>query len=140
MKTNLTAKTIELTKAEMKAAMTYGTAAYNALQVIRRDYPGFEVVEAVKVKKTKPSFADLDMKTIAAYVAKHGDETQKQNFAFLSKRTVDEDGEYHEAQSFFQIKSWFLNEFPEIKQMRRDYRVKVQEIYKAAKAKAEAAA
>lgn len=140
MKTNLTAKTIELTKAEMKAAMTYGTAAYNALQAIRRDYPGFEVIEAVKVKKSKPAFAKLNMKTIAAYIAKHGTEEQKESFEFLSKRTVDEDGEYHEAQSFFQIKSWFLNEFPEIKQMRRDYRVKVQEIYEAAKAKAEAAA
>jgi hypothetical protein len=48
MKTNLTEKKIELTKTEMKAAMTYGTAEYNALQAIRRDYPGFEVVEAVK--------------------------------------------------------------------------------------------
>ena len=140
MKTNLTTKTIELTKTEMKAAMTYGTAEYNALQAIRRDYPGFEVVEAVKVKKSKADFADLNMKTIRAYVEKHGDDAQKQNFAFISKKSVDEDGEYHEAQSFFEIKKWFLNEFPEIKQMRKDFRMKVQEIYEAAEAKAQAAA
>ena len=140
MKTNLNNKTIELTKAEMKAAMTYGTAEYNALQAIRRDYPGFEVIEAVKVKKSKNDFADLNMKTIRTYVEKHGSDAQKQSFAFISKRSIDEDGEYHEAQSFFEIKSWFLNEFPEIRKQRRDFREKIQKIYAAAEAKAQAAA
>ena len=139
MKTNLTKKTIELTKTDMKNAMTYGTAEYDALQVMRRDYPGFRVVEE-KTKKGKSDFASLDMKTIRAYVEKRGDEGQKQNFAFISTKTVGEDGEYHEAQSFFEIKKWFLNEFPEIKQQRKDYREKVQKIYRAAEAKAEAAA
>ena len=44
MKTNLSNKTIELTKTEMNAAMTYGTEEYRALQEMRRDYPGFRVV------------------------------------------------------------------------------------------------
>lgn len=139
MKTNLTTKSIELTKAEMKAAMIYGTAEYTALQMIRRDYPGFEIVEEVKVKKHKADFPDLTMKTIKSYVEKHGTDEQKENFAFISKRTVNEDGEYHEAQSFFQIKSWFLNEFPEIRKQRKEFREKVQQIYEAAEAKAEAA-
>lgn len=138
MKTNLTAKTIELTKAEMKNAMTYGTKEYDALQTIRRDYPGFEIVEAVKTKKGKSHFASLDMKTIKAYVEKHGDDEQKVSFAFISNKTVNEDGEYHEAQSFFEIKKWFLNEFPEIKQKRIDYRKKVRKIYDDAEAKAAA--
>lgn len=140
MKTNLTTKTIELTKAEMKNAMTYGTKEYDALQAIRRDYPGFEIVEAVKAKKGKSDFANLDMKTIKAYVEKHGDNHQKVSFAFISNNTVDGNGEYHEAQSFFEIKKWFLNEFPEIKQKRIDYRKKVRKIYDDAEAKAEAAA
>ena len=136
MKTNLNKNTIELTKSEMKEAMIYGTAEYDMLQAIRRDYPNFRVVE-VKAKKSKAAFGSLDMKTIKAYVAKHGTEEQEEHFAFISKRTIDEDGEYCEAQSFFQIKSWFLNEFPEIKQARKDYRIKVQAIYDAAEAKAE---
>ncbi len=139
MQTNLTKKTIELTPAEMKAAMIYETKEYENLQAMRRDYPDFRVVK-IKAKKNKSDFAGLDMKTIKAYVEKHGDEDQKENFAFISKKTVDEDGEYHEAQSFFEIKKWFLNEFPEIKQGRVDYRKKVQAIYEAAEAKAEAAA
>ena len=136
MKINLIKKSIELTKSEMKQAMIYGTNEYDMLQAIRRDYPGFRTVEE-KTKKNKNDFGKLDMKTIKAYVAKHGTDEQKQNFAYISKRTVDEDGEYHEPQSFFLIKSWFLNEFPEIKQARKDYRIKVQAIYDAAEAKAE---
>lgn len=131
MKTNLTKKTIELSKAEMKAAMIFGSDEYKALQQCRRDYPGFTIVE-VKVKRGKSDFAGLDMKTIRAYVEKHGTDEQKQDYAFISKRTVDKDGEYHEAQSFFEIKKWFLNEFPEIKQQRKDYREKIQSIYNRA--------
>lgn len=139
MTINFNKKTIELTTSEMTEASKYGSDMYLDLMNARRDNPGFRVVE-IKAKRTKSSFSNLDMKTIAAYVAKHGDDTQKQSFELLSKRTIDEDGEYHEAQSFFQIKGWFLNEFPEIRKMRKDYRMKVQEIYEAAAAKAEAAA
>lgn len=138
MKTNLNNKTIELTKTEMNAAMTYGTEAYRALQEMRRDYPGFRVVE-LKPKKNKADFAELNMKTIRAYVAKNGSEAQKSAFEFISKRTVDEDGEYHEPQSFFNIKKWFLDEFPEVKAQRRDYRKMLQTIYDDAAAKALAA-
>lgn len=135
MKTNLTNKTIELTKAEMKAAMNYGTSEYDMLQTIRRDYPNFKVVE-IKSKKNKADFADLNMNTIRSYVLKHGSNEQKMAFAFISKKSIDEDGEYHEAQSFFQIKSWFLNEFSEVKQQRKDFRKKILDIYEAAAVKA----
>ena len=131
MKTRLKDRTIVLTKAEMRAAMIYGTDAYNNLQAIRRDYPCSTIVEE-KVKRGKSDFAGLDMKTIRAYVEKHGNDSQKQNFAFISKRSIDEDGEYHKAQSFFDIKKWFLNEFPEIRKQRKDYREKVQDIYESA--------
>ena len=135
MKTNLTNKTIELTKAEMKAAMNYGTSEYDMLQTIRRDYPNFKVVE-IKSKKNKADFADLNMNTIRSYVLKHGSNEQKMAFAFISKKSIDEDGEYHEAQNFFQIKSWFLNEFSEVKQQRKDFRKKILDIYEAAAVKA----
>ncbi len=139
MKINEKIKTIELTKAEMKDAMTVGSELYRLLQEARRDYPGFKpVVE--RPKRNTSDFSGLDMKTIRLYVTKHGTEKQKNDFALLSERTITEDGEYREVQSFFEIKKWFLNEFPEIKQARKDYREKVLEIYRSAEAKAEAAA
>ena len=139
MNINFNNSTIELTKSEMSEASKYGSDMYNAVMAARRDNPGYRVVE-IKAKKAKSDFANLDLKTIASYVEKHGNDEQKKNFAIISKRTIDEDGEYCEAQPFFLIKQWFLNDFPEIKQGRKEYREKVQKIYDAAADKAAAAA
>ena len=137
MNINFNNSTIELTKTEMSEATKYGSEMYNAVMAARRDNPGYRVVE-IKTKKVKSDFANLDLKTISSYVEKNGNDAQKANFAFISKRTIGEDGEYCEAQPFFQIKAWFLAEFPEIKQGRKDYREKIQSIYEAAAAKAAA--
>ena len=134
MTINFKNNTIELSKTEMNEAKQYGSDMYKSVMAARRDNPGFRVVE-IKSKKAKADFANLDMKTIKAYVEKYGSVEQKENFATISKRTVDEDGEYCEAQPFFKIKSWFLNEFPEIRKIRKDYREKVISIYDAAAAK-----
>ena len=134
MKINMNKKTIELTKAEMKDAMVFGTNEYDNLQIVRRDYPNFKVVE-IKTKKNTSDFANLKMDDIKGFVEKHGTDEQKASFALLTKRTVSEDGEYCEPQSFFQIKAWFLNEFPEFKQIRKDYRQKIISIYDAASSK-----
>ena len=134
MTINMERKTIEMTAEEFKQAMTYGTDKYKALREIRHDYPGFTPVK-IKTKKSKNDFSDLKMKDIKAYVEKHGSPEQKTHFNFITKKTVDKDGEYVEAQPFFKIKEWFLVEFPEIKKARKEYREKVEEIYAAAKAK-----
>lgn len=128
---NFENSTIELSATEMNEAKKYGSEMYNAVMAARRDNPGYRVVE-VKAKKAKPEFANLDMKTIKAYVEKHGTDEQKANFSFITKRSIKEDGEYCEPQSFFQIKAWFLAEFPEIRQARKDYREKVQKIFESA--------
>ncbi len=134
---NFEKNAIELSATEMNEAKKYGSEMYNAVMAARRDNPGYRVVE-VKAKKAKSDFANLNLKTIASYVEKNGTDEQKKNFALISKRTIGEDGEYCEAQPFFQIKAWFLAEFPEIKQSRKDYREKIQSIYEAAAAKAAA--
>ena len=131
MNINFNNSTIELTKSEMSEASKYGSDMYNAVMAARRDNPGYRVVE-IKAKKAKSDFANLNLKTIASYVEKNGTDEQKKHFAFISKRTIDEDGEYCEAQPFFQIKSWFLAEFPEIKRARKDYRERVQKIFESA--------
>ena len=134
MKINMTAAAIELTTAEAKEAFTFGTDAYKDLQAARRDYPGFKVV-TIKAKRNRNDFSDLTLKSISIYVTAHGTDEQKEHFAFISKRTIDEDGAYCEPQPFFKIKEWFLATFPEIKAERKAYREKVQAILDEAKAK-----
>ena len=48
---NAANNTIELSKKFAKAACQYGTEEYRMLQEVRRDYPGFEVVQAAKKAK-----------------------------------------------------------------------------------------
>lgn len=136
MKINETKKMIVLTAAEMKEARKFGTPEYRALQEARRDYPGFATVQE-KRKKNNGDFAKLTKADIIRYVDRHGSEEQKNTLVFLTKKTVDpETGEYHEPQPFFEVKKWFLNEFPDLRKARADYRQKVQSIYDAAEAKA----
>lgn len=134
MTINFNRGTIELTSTEMKSAMIYGSDTYKDLQAARRDYPTFKTVE-IKAKRNNNDFSDLTLKSISAYVEKSGTEEQKEHFAFISKRHIDDDGAYCEPLPFFQIKSWFLDTFPEIKQERKAYREKVQAILDEAKAK-----
>ena len=139
MTINYAKKAIELTSAEYKDAQQYGSDMYKQVREARKDFPDFEVVEVKdKAKKSKNDFSDLTMKDIKGYVEKHGDDEQKEHFAFISKRQITEDGEYVEARSFFEIKMWFLEEFSELKKARKVYREKIEEIYAAAKAKAAA--
>lgn len=140
MTINFASQVIELTSAEMKKAQQYGSAMYNQVREARIDFPSFKVVEVQKTKKSKSDFGDLNMKTIKAYVEKHGTEEQKNAFAVISKCHINKKGESVMDESFFEIKKWFLNEFSELKQARKDHREKVKEIYEAAEAKAEAVA
>ena len=134
MKINMSSATIELTAAEAKEAFTFGTDTYKDLQTARRDYPNYKVIE-IKAKRGRNDFSDLDMKAIRTYVTTHGTDEQREHFAFISKRHIDEDGAYCEPQPFFIIKQWFLATFPELKAERKAYREKVQAILDEAKAK-----
>ena len=134
MTINFNHNTIELTSTEMKDAMIYGSDTYQALQAARRDYPNYKVVE-IKAKRSRNDFSEMTMSSIRIYVEAHGTDEQKANFAFISKRRIDEDGAYCEALPFFQIKEWFLATFPELKAERKAYREKVQAILDEAKAK-----
>ena len=135
---NFAANCIELTTTEMKNAMTFGSGEYKALQEARRDYPTYRVVE--KKIKNKSEFGKLTMKTIKAYVEKHGSDKQKNDLKIMTQNGVNmENGEYTEAESFFTIKAWFLNTFPELKMQRAEHRKKVQEILQDAAEKAAAA-
>ena len=51
MTINYTSKTIELTKAEEKAARKYGSDMYQDLKAARADFPAFRVVVKATAKK-----------------------------------------------------------------------------------------
>ena len=136
MTINEKTKKIEMTAAEYKKAMTIGTTENREYRELRRDFPGFTAMKVVP-KKSKNDFSDLTMKDIKVYVEKHGDDEQKKAFAELSKCHTNKDGKSVMDESFLKVKAWFLNEF-ELKKSLKENREKIEEIYAAAAAKAEA--
>ena len=121
-------KVFEMNAAEYKAAMTYGTEAYKALRELRADYPGFRAVE-MKPKKSKSPLDKLDMKTVRAYVRAHGSDAQKKEFLDMSTSHYTESGVYIEAKSFFEVKKWFLVEFPEYKEAVDNHEKEMERIF-----------
>ena len=135
---NETKKAIEMSAVEYKAAMTYGTEEYKALREIRNDYPGFKPVE-VKVKKVKTTLDKLDMRAIKAYVKANGSHEQKAEFLRISTPHITDEGVYIAAESFFEIKKWFLAQFPEYKAALENHEAEILRIFDAVDAKIAAA-
>ena len=134
MTINFNAKTIELTTAEMREASKYGSQAYRDLMDARRDNPGYRTVEK-KVKRTKSVFDNLTMADIRAYVKEHGTPEQKKQFLTISTAHITDDGVYLPAQSFFEIKKWFLAEFPQYKESMEQHNAEIIRIFDAVDAK-----
>lgn len=140
MNINFEKKTIELTKTEMTNASKYGSQQYRDLMDARRDNPDFRVIE-IKVKKTAKTPLDrLNLAQIRSYVKIHGDESQKKEFLSISTATIDENGIYCPAESFFNIKKWFLAEFPQYKAAVEAHDAEISNIYNAIDSKIAAAA
>lgn len=115
---NTRANTIELSKKFAAAAAVYGTKEYEILQEVRRDYPGFNVVEVARKtsKNAKHSFKGLTYEYMETYILAHDDEEQTLMMAYLNLRGETEEAEAANAlsQSYMEIKDWFLSQFPEI--------------------------
>ena len=136
MTINYSLRSLELSATEWSEAMTFGTPAYNALQTAKRDNPGFQVVKP-KAKKSNADFARLTAKSIKRYVEANGSDEQKANDRTLTTRTIDAFGTIYEPAKFMKVKSWFLKEFPQVKDELVAHRAKVQAILDEAEAKAE---
>ena len=136
MTINYDLRSLELSATEWNEAMTFGTPAYNALQTAKRDNPGFQVVKA-KAKKSCADFAKLTAKSIQRYVEANGTAEQVEAYRTLTMRTIDGLGFIHEPAKFMEVKSWFLKEFPQVKDELVAHREKIQAILDEAEAKAE---
>ena len=108
MTINYTSKTIELTKAEEKAARKYGSDMYQDLKAARADFPAFRVVIKATAKK-KGEFKGLTYSYMEQYISEH-DETGavKKEFDLLRGKA----DEFTVPASYGQIKKWFLSKYP----------------------------
>lgn len=112
-------KVIELTKIENREAHTYGTHQYEALQEIRKAYPGFRVVIKER-KKNVDRLKGLDVPYMKNYILKHHGKESEVWTEFCQLRGLDKDEEKQElsaAVSFGELRMWFLNTYPEVENL-----------------------
>ena len=136
MNANLMKKTIEMTKAEAKAAGKIGSEKFNELREYMNIYPTF-TIDIKAPAKRKVEFRGLTYEYMKNYIKKNDDEDGKIMAEFnaliaLDKKNKVEGAEHLEAAGYLDVKKWFLAKFPEIKNFKDENAKKVQEILAAA--------
>ena len=143
---NTAARSIELSKKFAAAAAKYGTEEYRMLQEARRDYPGYEVVEAAKkAKAAKDPYKKLDFDFMEKYILAHEDPEQKNMKTYLDLRGKSKEAIENGAasKSLTEIRSWFLSAYPQVAQFHEKreqemMRLKAEKEKKRAEEKAKA--
>ena len=96
-----------------------GSAEYNLLQSARKDYPNFTVEQrTIKRNANKECYRGLTYEYMKKYILAHDDEKGSIMAIFheLRGNVVSEDDELQaESLTYGEIKMWFLDTYPEIK-------------------------
>lgn len=104
-------RTIEITKKYAKAASTTTSNAYQELKEIRIDNPGYKVVVREVSKKTSANNR-ITLNTMENYIKMH--DTDGKIMEEFKKRRDEKVGEKLHKTTFFQIKKWFFETYPEL--------------------------
>ena len=115
MKINEKKLTIEVTKSFYQKANRVGTPEYHELMEVRRNFPMYRVV--VKQTKSKDSFKGLTYAYMEKYILAHDDKEGSNMAVFneLRGKGDDAEGAMADSMSYGEIKLWFLDTYPEIK-------------------------
>jgi hypothetical protein len=119
MTINYTSMTIEMTKAESKAAGKFGTDAYKDLIAALQQFPNYKILVVTRAATKKSSdYKGLTYDYMEKYIQAHDNEEKS-----IMAKYMDLRGESEEAKdaladscSYKEIKKWFLEQFPAIKQ------------------------
>ena len=119
MKINYTSMTIEMTKAESKAAGKFGTDAYKDLIAAMQQFPNYKI-QVITRAATKKScdYKGLTFDYMEKYIASHDDEKKSIMAEYQALRGKSDEAKevLADSCSYKEIKEWFLNKFPAIKQ------------------------
>ena len=102
-------KAIVMTKKFAKAARIVGSVEYDMLQQVRRDYPSYRI-EIKTTKKNTNIVNTLTYQFMKLYIKKH-DESKLEDY---NLRTAKIEG--LGAEPYVDVKAWFVENFPEIKE------------------------
>lgn len=118
MKINYSTKTIEMTKAESKAAGKIGSDAFKELLNLMQQFPNYVIqITARNTAKKSSDFKGLTFSYMEKYIGDHEDADQIMS-EYLDLRGMSDSAKAACAgsRSYQEIKVWFLAKFPEIKE------------------------
>ena len=111
-------RTIEITKKFAAAAKRFGTAEYEDLQSVRKDYPQYRIQIKVAGKKAD-TYKGLTFTYMKDYILKkNNDEMLKTFYELCGKDEEGKDMEFAPTASYGEIRKWFLEQNKELKAQR----------------------
>ena len=117
MKINYTSMTIEMTKAESKAAGKIGTAEFKNMLSLMQQFPNYKIqVIARAATKKSCDYKGLTFDYMEKYIASHDNESKSimAEYENLRGKSKDAQAALADSCSYQEIKKWFLAKFPEI--------------------------
>ena len=120
MNANIMNETIEMTKAEAKAAGKLTSKAFEDLGKLRAAYPGFQIV-IKSAPKCKDGMKGLTVSYMQKYILSHDDQDNRVLNDFYTLRGLDSNGNPEDAAvpvSYGELRQWFLETYPKVKEMR----------------------
>ena len=108
--------TIEISKTFAQKSSRVGTPEYYELLEVRHNFPKFKVV--IAKAKSKDSYKGLTYEYMKKYIQAHDDENGSNMAVFNELRGLGDDAEgaMADSLSYGEIKLWFMDTYPEIKQ------------------------
>lgn len=130
---NTKARTIEMTKKFEKAASRFGSEEYNALQQARKDNPTFRPVVKSSTSKSKESYKGLTYEYMEKYIEAHDDDEKSIMAEYEMLRGISDEAleALAEPCSYSEMKDWFFDKFPAIK----EYHEKREKVFEAIRKK-----
>lgn len=115
MKIEHKTREIIITKRMQLAAGKFGSEEYNVLNQVRKDNPEYSLVVR-EIAKSKARLK-LNYDFMVKYIEKHDDENKSIMSAFREEqqKMKKQEGELPERYSFGNIRKWFLEKYPEVK-------------------------
>ena len=117
MTINYTSMTIEMTKAESKAAGKFGTDAYKDLIAAMQQFPNYKIQVATRAATKKScDYKGLSFDYMEKYIASHDDDSKSimTEYEDLRGKSDEAQAALADSCSYQEIKKWFLGKFPEI--------------------------
>ena len=111
-KINYTEMTITVTKSYLKEASIIGSAAYNELAKVRKDFPDFQIVQREIAKKPgKKTYGKLTYQVMEDFIKEYEEENAPAALAEFQQ--IKQFSQFRAGKYAF-VKNWFLNRYKDV--------------------------